>query len=417
MAVSDITVMNNGVGSILNAVILEGSGDVTISIVDSSKFPADGTGEFITLFDKDDPQKYIDQYTGWTKVGNTLTGCVRKESSNNAGQVGDVLDYGLNEGWLANLKTQLTTMESTIGATVYDAVDEAAQLALTGILKGDFCLRSDESKTYVALNSDNVNMGDWKVLLSAGGQTLYDVVVDAGGDGDYTKLSTAFAAEGAKNYFFISGDTETSDVTVPENASMTCPDSEIEINGGKLQPHANGNSSLFGKLTITGTGNAAERKLLDTPESSGIIWGGCEITLKPIGDGLINGSSGQVILSLLQGYRNTFNVTLYDGITYNTTDETWIFYLRNVNGNNEHKLKITNLTNSGTGVVYGIVDYVENGIVDIMIDGITSVGNGYGIEYKATSVNTVFRGIIQDCKTGNTAGSYDASNNDSGLIS
>lgn len=42
---------------------------------------------------------------------------------------------------------------------------EIAQLALT-VQEGDVAVRSDENKSYIALNADNADMGDWQVLLT-----------------------------------------------------------------------------------------------------------------------------------------------------------------------------------------------------------------------------------------------------------
>ena len=52
--------------------------------------------------------------------------------------------------------------------TTHVSVDEAAQLALT-VEEGDVCVRSDESKTYLALNATNSTMADWQELLSPTG--------------------------------------------------------------------------------------------------------------------------------------------------------------------------------------------------------------------------------------------------------
>ncbi len=56
----------------------------------------------------------------------------------------------------------------TLGAT-YVAVDEAAQLALSGIVQGDVVVRSDENKSYINLAGNNVSMTDWQVLLMPSG--------------------------------------------------------------------------------------------------------------------------------------------------------------------------------------------------------------------------------------------------------
>ena len=48
---------------------------------------------------------------------------------------------------------------------VFTAASEILQLALT-VEEGDVCVRTDENKSYIALNSDNVDMSDWQVLLT-----------------------------------------------------------------------------------------------------------------------------------------------------------------------------------------------------------------------------------------------------------
>ena len=50
----------------------------------------------------------------------------------------------------------------------YVVASEVAQLALT-VQEGDVACRSDENKTYIALNDTNVDMGDWQELLSPTG--------------------------------------------------------------------------------------------------------------------------------------------------------------------------------------------------------------------------------------------------------
>lgn len=47
----------------------------------------------------------------------------------------------------------------------HTAISEVAQLALT-VQEGDVCVRTDENKSYIALNADNVDMGDWQELLT-----------------------------------------------------------------------------------------------------------------------------------------------------------------------------------------------------------------------------------------------------------
>lgn len=360
-----------------------------------------------------------DIITGYTRTratSNILMDCQRKYGA--ALRVGDLISSAFTKEDVNDVKEAIEV--AVIRPMVYDAISEVAQLALTGIIQGDYCRRNDEGVTYVALNSDNINMADW-AGISEPGIDLYDAVIDISGDADYTKLSTALADIGAGTYFYISGEIETLPVIIPEDVTITWrPDSEIEINGGWLQPHANGNSTMLGKVTITGTGDNGVRGLINYPETANDCdWGSnCKIILKPIGAGLTNGSSGAIILARLQGERNSFNVTLFDGTTYNTSDETWIFYLRGVNKNTEYKLNITDLNTDGDGDIYGVIDYVQNGRVDLLIDGISKTGAGVarGVWYKNTAVNTTYAGLVIDCDDGNTFEALGTGNNVTGLI-
>ena len=53
--------------------------------------------------------------------------------------------------------------------SINEVANETAQLALD-VQAGDLCVRTDENKTYVALNSDNTDMDDW-LWLPAGNYT------------------------------------------------------------------------------------------------------------------------------------------------------------------------------------------------------------------------------------------------------
>jgi len=48
---------------------------------------------------------------------------------------------------------------------VYAVANQTAQLALT-VQEGDVAVRSDQNKSYIALNSDNADMSDWQELLT-----------------------------------------------------------------------------------------------------------------------------------------------------------------------------------------------------------------------------------------------------------
>lgn len=70
---------------------------------------------------------------------------------------------------------------------IFIVANEPAQLALT-VQEGDVCVRTDENKTYVALNDVNESLADWQELLSPGAVSSVDGQV-----GD-VNLSTVYAA-------------------------------------------------------------------------------------------------------------------------------------------------------------------------------------------------------------------------------
>jgi len=71
---------------------------------------------------------------------------------------------------------------------VFVVDNEISQLALT-VIEGDICIRTDITKTYIALNSDNIDMDDWQELLSPTGgvQSVYGRIgVITAQSNDYT---------------------------------------------------------------------------------------------------------------------------------------------------------------------------------------------------------------------------------------
>ena len=75
-------------------------------------------------------------------------------------------------------------------STTYVVATEIAQLALT-VQEGDVAVRSDQNKSYIALNSDNVNMADWQELLSP----TSDVISVFGRTGAVTAQSGDYTAD------------------------------------------------------------------------------------------------------------------------------------------------------------------------------------------------------------------------------
>jgi len=74
--------------------------------------------------------------------------------------------------------------------------DEASQLGLT-VQTGDICVRTDENKSYIALNNSNASMADWQELL-----TPTDAVQSVNGKTGVVTLDTDDIDEGVANLYF-----------------------------------------------------------------------------------------------------------------------------------------------------------------------------------------------------------------------
>lgn len=90
------------------------------------------------------------------------------------------------------LTSQLPPLAIT---STFVVANEVAQLALT-VQEGDVAVRSDENKSYIALNATNGSMGDWQVLL-----TPTDAVLSVNGQTGVVVLSTTDIAEGSNLYY------------------------------------------------------------------------------------------------------------------------------------------------------------------------------------------------------------------------
>lgn len=92
----------------------------------------------------------------------TLTVTYVKSVDEKTGVVDLSADYAALDSEGKILKEQALLPE------VFSAASEVEQLALE-VKQGDLCLRTDETKTYVARNGDNASMADWAELLFTGG--------------------------------------------------------------------------------------------------------------------------------------------------------------------------------------------------------------------------------------------------------
>jgi len=79
--------------------------------------------------------------------------------------------------------------------STYTAASQAAQLALT-VQEGDVCVRTDENKSYIALNATNGSMSDWQELL-----TPTDSVTSVNGQTGVVSLDTDDISEGTNLYY------------------------------------------------------------------------------------------------------------------------------------------------------------------------------------------------------------------------
>jgi len=95
-----------------------------------------------------------------------------------------------------NGKIDSSVLPALAISETFVSADEAAQLALT-VQAGDICVRTDENKSYIALNADNADMGDWQELL-----TPADSVTSVNGKNGAVTLNTDDIAEGATNLYF-----------------------------------------------------------------------------------------------------------------------------------------------------------------------------------------------------------------------
>ena len=83
----------------------------------------------------------------------------------------DAADKGVADGY-ASLdsggEVPASQIPDSARTSTFVVTSEIEQLALT-VEKGDVAIRTDESKTYIALNSVNSSMSDWQELIGAGG--------------------------------------------------------------------------------------------------------------------------------------------------------------------------------------------------------------------------------------------------------
>ena len=135
----------------------------------------------------------------------------------------------------------------------YTAVNETAQLALT-VQEGDVCVRTDENKSYIALNADNVDMGDWQELL-----TPTDSVTSVNAKTGVVVLTTTDIAEGTNEYYTEAKVSANTDVTANTTARHshanktlldTYSQTEVDIADAISKEHEHSNKTELDKITV-----------------------------------------------------------------------------------------------------------------------------------------------------------------------
>ncbi|WP_461632513.1 beta strand repeat-containing protein [Labilibaculum euxinus] len=191
-------------------------------------------------------KSYVDSgLTGVEKTSNKGVADGYEKTSNKGvadGYVGLGSDGKVSASYLPGM---------TLGST-YAVSDEAAQLALTGVSKGDVAIRADESKSYINSTGNNSSMSDWlELLMPAGGVSsintetgavvldLTDILAqgsDAGGKAiSNLAVPTADQDAATKKYVddiaLTAGDMKTSVYDADENGKADNSDNSDKVNG------------------------------------------------------------------------------------------------------------------------------------------------------------------------------------------
>jgi hypothetical protein len=129
------------------------------------------------LFVRDDKELWVGKGTGEAliKIGQDMSNVVVTDGSG---------------------KIDPSVLPALAISETFTAADEAEQLGLT-VQAGDICVRTDENKSYIALNDTNGAMSDWQELLTPG-----DAVQSVNGKTGVVVLGTDDIDEGAVNLYF-----------------------------------------------------------------------------------------------------------------------------------------------------------------------------------------------------------------------
>ena len=145
------------------------------------------------------------------------------------------------------------------------AVSEVAQLVLT-VQEGDVCVRTDENKSYIALNATNATMADWQELL-----TPTDSVTSVNGNVGVVVLTTTDISEGTNKYYTeakVSANTDVAANTAAKHTQNT-DDKIIEGNSSieVIDTGSDGNVQIKTENVLVGQFHSSG--IVDLPKQSG----------------------------------------------------------------------------------------------------------------------------------------------------
>lgn len=147
--------------------------------------------------------------------------------------------------------------------STYVAADETAHLALT-VQEGDVCVRTDENKTYIALNATNTNIAtDWQEML-----TPTDAVQTVNGQSGDVVLTTTNINEGTNLYYTEVRVSNNTDVQA-NTAKATNVDTNLSVanhSATQLDVASSDGSDatlLGASATLAGLMTAADKNKLD----------------------------------------------------------------------------------------------------------------------------------------------------------
>ena len=168
---------------------VEDSEITNLTVPVGTSFPPASTGEI--FFKVDTQQFYIYSGTEWVEIAPQIS-YTPEDPANK-----DVANGYAGLG--ADGKLSASVIPSFAISDVFTAANQAAMLGLTTAEKGDICIRSDLSKTFVLAANDFSIISNWVEIISP------NDVTSINGQQGAVVLDTDDIAEGIVNLYFTTG--------------------------------------------------------------------------------------------------------------------------------------------------------------------------------------------------------------------